>query len=172
MESLLREEQRKAYINPEIAEQEKEKGNEFFRKGKSIFLLGSFIIYKKSKNPLTVLCIILTIGQYADALKCYSEAIKRNPSDAKVYSNRAACYTKLAAFDLGLKDCDVCLELEPSFGMNNFSCFKLFFLLFLFFFLVKGWIRKGKILQGMQQYSKASTAFQKAMELDPNASVV
>lgn len=121
VESLLREEQRKAYINPGIAEQEKEKGNEFFRK-----------------------------GQYADALKCYSEAIKRNPSDAKVYSNRAACYTKLAAFDLGLKDCDVCLELDPSF--------------------VKGWIRKGKILQGMQQYSKASTAFQKAMELDPNAS--
>lgn len=33
IESLLREEQRKAYINPEIAEQEKEKGNEFFRKG-------------------------------------------------------------------------------------------------------------------------------------------
>jgi len=120
-ESLLREEQRKAYINPEIAEQEKEKGNEFFRK-----------------------------GQFTDALKCYSEAIKRNPSDAKVYSNRAACYTKLAAFDLGLKDCDTCLELEPNF--------------------VKGWIRKGKILQGMQQYSKASTAFQKALELDSNAS--
>lgn len=37
--------------------------------------------------------------------------------------------------------------------------------------LVKGWIRKGKILQGMQQYSKALSAFQKAMELDPNATV-
>lgn len=37
--------------------------------------------------------------------------------------------------------------------------------------LVKGWIRKGKILQGMQQYSKALSAYQKAMELDPNASV-
>lgn len=121
IESAIKEEERKAYINPELAEQEKEKGNELFRQGK-----------------------------FAEALKCYSEAIKRNPSDAKVYSNRAACYTKLAAFDLGLKDCDKCLELEPTF--------------------VKGWIRKGKILQGMQQYSRASTAFQKAMELDPNAS--
>lgn len=121
VESLIKEEERKAYINPEISEQEKEKGNEFFRK-----------------------------GQFAEAVKCYSEAIKRNPGDAKIYSNRAACYTKLAAFDLGLKDCEKCLELEPDF--------------------VKGWIRKGKILQGMQQYSKASSAYQKAMELDPNAS--
>ena len=117
------------------------------------------------------------IGQYAEALKCYSEAIKRNPSDAKVYSNRAACYTKLAAFDLGLKDCDTCLQIEPDFG--QFFISSIFFSqltnsksFFLFFKIsVKGWIRKGKILQGMQQYSKASTAYQKALELDPNASV-
>lgn len=36
---------------------------------------------------------------------------------------------------------------------------------------MKGWIRKGKILQGMQQYSKAASAYQKALELDANASV-
>lgn len=65
-----------------------------------------------------------------------------------MYSNRAACYTKLAAFDLGLKDCDKCTELDPKF--------------------IKGWIRKGHILQGMQQQSKAISAFQKALELDPN----
>lgn len=121
IESILKEEERKAYISPEMAEKAKEEGNDFFRK-----------------------------GQFADALRCYSEAIKRNPSEPKVYSNRAACYTKLAAFDLGLKDCETCLELDPTF--------------------VKGWIRKGKILQGMQQYSRASTAYQKALELDSNAS--
>lgn len=87
-------------------------------------------------------------GDYATAVKHYTEAIKRNPEDAKLYSNRAACYTKLAAFDLGLKDCEKCVELEPKF--------------------IKGWIRKGHILQGMQQPSKAIGAFQKALEIDPN----
>lgn len=66
-------------------------------------------------------------GDYSMAVKHYTEAIKRNPDDPKLYSNRAACYTKLAAFDLGLKDCDQCCKLDPKF--------------------IKGWIRKGKILQ-------------------------
>lgn len=121
IEKKIVEEQRKSYIDPVKAEEEKEIGNELFKK-----------------------------GDYANAVKHYTEAIKRNPEEAKYYSNRAACYTKLAAFDLGLKDCEKCVELEPKF--------------------IKGWIRKGHILQGMQQSSKASAAFQRALELDPNNS--
>jgi stress-induced-phosphoprotein 1 len=139
-EKMIKELERKAYINPEKAEEEKELGNELFK-----------------------------VGNYAEAIKHYSEAIMRNPEDPKYYSNRAACYTKLAAFDLGLKDCEKCLELDPKFS-------KFFLQLYLehqiiIICLVKGWIRKGKILQGMQQSGKASGAYQKAIDLDPNNAV-
>lgn len=118
VEMMIKAAERKAYIDPAKAEEEKERGNELFKK-----------------------------GDYGTAVKHYSEAIKRNPDDPKLYSNRAACYTKLAAFDLGLKDCERCLELDEKF--------------------IKGWIRKGKILQGMQQPSKAIAAYQSALALDP-----
>lgn len=98
VEAKIKEEERRAYIDPAKAEEEKEKGNEYFKK-----------------------------GDYSNAVKHYTEAIKRNPDDPKLYSNRAACYTKLAAFDLGLKDCETCIKLDEKF--------------------IKGYIRKGKILQ-------------------------
>lgn len=121
IDKIIKEEDRKAYIDPVKAEEEKELGNQKYKD-----------------------------GDYPAAIKHYSEAIRRNPDDPKYYSNRAACYTKLAAFDLGLKDCEKVVELDNKF--------------------IKGWIRKGKILQAMQQPGKALTAYQKALELDPQNS--
>lgn len=121
LDKIIKEEERKAYIDPVKAEEEKELGNQKYKD-----------------------------GDYPAAIKHYSEAILRNPDDPKYYSNRAACYTKLAAFDLGLKDCEKVVELDPKF--------------------IKGWIRKGKILQAMKQQSKAVSAYQKALELDPQNS--
>lgn len=54
---------------------------------------------------------------YPEAIKAYTEAIKRQPDNHVNYSNRAACYIKLMALPEALKDADKCIELEPTFGM-------------------------------------------------------
>ena len=69
-------------------------------------------------------------------MKEYNEAIARAPRDAKLYSNRSACYTKLMEFHMALKDAEKCIELDPTF--------------------IKGHLRKGAILMTLKENAKAS----------------
>ncbi|KAI3689650.1 hypothetical protein L2E82_47614 [Cichorium intybus] len=117
-ERAKKELEQQEYYNPELAEKEREKGNECFKEQK-----------------------------YPDAIKHYTEALRRNPKDAKAYSNRAACYTKLGAMPEGLKDAEKCIEIDPKFS--------------------KGYTRKGAIQFFMKEFDKALETYQEGLKHDP-----
>ncbi|KAK4389442.1 Hsp70-Hsp90 organizing protein 3 [Sesamum angolense] len=106
------------YFDPQIADEEREKGNQYFKEQK-----------------------------YPEAVRHYTEALKRNPTDPKAYSNRAACYTKLGAMPEALKDAEKCLELDPTFS--------------------KGYTRKGAVQFFMKEYEKALETYQEGLKHDP-----
>ncbi|XP_067942750.1 stress-induced-phosphoprotein 1-like [Watersipora subatra] len=118
LQKMIKEKEERAYENPEMALEEKQKGNKLF-----------------------------TEGNFPAAVAAYTESIKRNRRDAKVFSNRSACYAKLMAFPLALTDAEECIKLDPTF--------------------VKGYLRKATCHIALKENSKAELAYQKALELDP-----
>jgi len=117
-EKTKAEEERKAYINPELSDKAREEGNACF------------------KN-----------GDFAGAVKHYTESIKRNPADPRAYTNRAASYSKLLALPEALKDTDAAIEADPDY--------------------TKAYIRKSLTLFAMKDYKKAIDTLRKAEEHDP-----
>lgn len=116
-EKAKKEAEIQAYIDPELAEKAREEGNASFK-----------------------------AASFADAVKHYTEAIKRLPTDPRGYNNRAAAYTKLAALPEALKDAEKAIEIDPKF--------------------VKAYIRKSMVLMGMKEPSKAMEACQAATDAD------
>jgi len=118
VEKLKEKKDQDAYIDPKLAEEEKDKGNDAF------------------KN-----------GNIEEAIKRYSEAIKRDPKNEIYYSNRAAAYTKVGEYKLAETDCDKCLELNPNF--------------------VKAFSRKGTCQYFMKQYHKCLETYDKGLKIEP-----
>eukprot|EP00096_Caligus_rogercresseyi_P007821 TRINITY_DN25917_c0_g1_i1.p1 TRINITY_DN25917_c0_g1~~TRINITY_DN25917_c0_g1_i1.p1 ORF type:complete len:334 (+),score=120.11 TRINITY_DN25917_c0_g1_i1:193-1194(+) len=118
VEVEIRNKEMIAYMNPELAEQERNQGNALFNQ-----------------------------GDFSSAVRHYSEAIRRSPYDSKLYSNRAAAYTKLMSFDLAIKDCEKAIQLDPNF--------------------VKAYLRMANGLRGIGKIPEAMAIYEKAIEIDP-----
>ncbi|KAG6888652.1 hypothetical protein C0992_007910 [Termitomyces sp. T32_za158] len=116
-ERIKQEADRQAYIDPEKSAVAREEGNAHFK-----------------------------AGDFAAAVKSYTESIKRDPSDARGYNNRAAAYTKLAALPEALKDANEAIKTDPKF--------------------VKAYIRKSNVLFSMREYTKSLEAIQEARDID------
>lgn len=119
-EKTKKEAARQAYIDPAKAEEERAKGNELYK-----------------------------AGDFAASVAAYSESIKRNPADARGYTNRAMAYIKLVALPEALKDCNEAIKVDA----KN----------------VKAYIRKSIVLTAMKEYTQALEAIQQAEDLDEAA---
>lgn len=86
IEKQIKVEEANAYVNPEMAEEARLEGKDFFTK-----------------------------GDWPSAVKSYSEMIKRNPEDARGYSNRAAALAKLMSFTEAIQDCNSAIEKDHNF---------------------------------------------------------
>ena len=91
-----------------------------------------FCIFYINFYFLTVFSKLCFSGQafkeqkYPEAVKHYTEALARGPPEVnadahKLFSNRAACYTKLGAWNDGLKDAEECIRLAPDFA-KGYRC--------------------------------------------------
>jgi len=86
LELEKRERERKAYVNPELAQEAKSRGNEKFR-----------------------------AGDFGGAIAEYEEAVKRDPSDAPIRNNLAAALQKVGDFNGALNSVKKALELDEKY---------------------------------------------------------
>lgn len=105
-EKELKQKEAEAYMDPEKAEEARLQGKEYFTK-----------------------------GDWPKAVEAYTEMIKRDPNDARGYSNRAAALSKLMSFADAIRDCEKAIEKDPNF--------------------VRAYIRKATAQIAMKEYAGA-----------------
>uniref|UniRef100_A0A3Q2NYG3 Si:dkey-33c12.4 n=2 Tax=Fundulus heteroclitus TaxID=8078 RepID=A0A3Q2NYG3_FUNHE len=85
-------------------------------------------------------------GQYEMAVSCFTDAIKYNPKEFKLFGNRSLCYERLQHYENALRDADLALSMEPNW--------------------IKGLFRKGKALCGLKRYYEASLIYKDVLSLE------
>lgn len=91
-------------------------------------------------------------GNFLKAAALYTQAIKQDPNNSALYSNRAAAFLQLVKLNKALADAETTIALSPQWE--------------------KGHFRKGCILEAMERYDDALAAFQTALQFNPLSSEV
>ncbi|XP_023006740.1 stress-induced-phosphoprotein 1-like [Cucurbita maxima] len=91
-------------------------------------------------------------GNYLKAAALYTQAIKLDPSNHALYSNRAAAFLHLVKLNKALADAEMTITLSPQWE--------------------KGYFRKGCVLEAMEKYDDALSAFQVALQYNPQSAEV
>ncbi|XP_061976809.1 hsp70-Hsp90 organizing protein 3-like isoform X3 [Populus nigra] len=91
-------------------------------------------------------------GNYLKAAALYTQAIKLDPSNPTLYSNRAAAFLQLVKLNKALADAETTIKLNPQWE--------------------KGYFRKGCVLEGMERYDDALATFQIALQHNPQSTEV
>ncbi|KAJ6719130.1 STRESS-INDUCED-PHOSPHOPROTEIN 1 [Salix purpurea] len=91
-------------------------------------------------------------GNYLKAAALYTQAIKLDPSNPTLYSNRAAAFLQLVKLNKALTDAETTIKLNPQWE--------------------KGYFRKGCVLEGMERYDDALATFQIALQHNPQSTEV
>ncbi|KAI9300982.1 hypothetical protein BJ944DRAFT_272160 [Cunninghamella echinulata] len=90
--------------------------------------------------------------QYQDAIKCYTEAIELDPTNATYFVNRAMAEIKLNRFLAAEKDCTKCISLQPNH--------------------VKALWRRGIARSGLGRPDEARQDFELALKIEPDNKAV
>ncbi|XP_076580827.1 uncharacterized protein LOC143316910 isoform X2 [Chaetodon auriga] len=85
-------------------------------------------------------------GDFSTAVKYFTDAIKYNPTEFKLFGNRSFCFEKMQEYMKALTDAELSLSMCPGW--------------------VKGLFRKGRALAGLKRYEEAARAFSEVLKLD------
>lgn len=116
-EKALKQKEVEEYVNPEKAEEARLAGRDAFLK-----------------------------GDWPEAVKSYTEMIKRSPDDARGYSNRATAYIKLMSFPDAVRDCESAISKDKNF--------------------LKAYIKKATAQLAMREFSNCIDTLEEAKVVD------
>ncbi|XP_029311316.1 tetratricopeptide repeat protein 31-like isoform X2 [Cottoperca gobio] len=89
---------------------------------------------------------LASAGDFNMAVKYFTDAIKYNPTEFKLFGNRSFCFEKTQQYEKALTDAELSLSMCPGW--------------------VKGQFRRGRALAGLKRYEQAAQAFRGVLELD------